>query len=59
MSAEENKAIARRYWDEGWGTGNVAMIDEIFGTFQNRAKVVDSFSDYTSGIAGWRHNLTP
>jgi steroid delta-isomerase-like uncharacterized protein len=30
MSAEDNKALARRYWDEGWGTGNVAMIDEIF-----------------------------
>src|SRR5713101_3241137 len=30
MSAEENKAIARRYWDEGWGTGNVAIVDEIF-----------------------------
>ena len=30
MSAEDNKAVARRYWDEGWGTGNVAMIDEIF-----------------------------
>src|SRR5436305_4213784 len=30
MSAEENKAMARRYWDEGWNTGNVAMFDEIF-----------------------------
>jgi len=29
MSAEENKAIARRYWDEVWSTGNVAMVDEI------------------------------
>jgi predicted ester cyclase len=30
MGAEENKAIARRYWDEGWGMGNVAIVDEIF-----------------------------
>ena len=30
MSAEENKAIARRYWDEVWSTGNVAIVDEIF-----------------------------
>ena len=30
MSAEENKASARRYWDEGWSTGNVAIVDEIF-----------------------------
>jgi steroid delta-isomerase-like uncharacterized protein len=32
MSAEENKAVARRYWDEGWNTGNVAIVDEIFAT---------------------------
>jgi steroid delta-isomerase-like uncharacterized protein len=30
MSAEENKAIARRHWDEVWNTGNVAMVEEIF-----------------------------
>jgi hypothetical protein len=30
MSAEDNKALARRYWDEAWSTGNVAMIEEIF-----------------------------
>ena len=29
MSAEDNKAIARRYWEEVWSTGNVAMVDEI------------------------------
>ena len=29
MSAEDNKAIARRYWD-AWNTGNVAIYDEIF-----------------------------
>ncbi len=28
MSAEENKAIARRYWDL-WNTGNLASIDEV------------------------------
>ena len=27
------------------------------GTFQNRAKVVDSLPGYTSGMAGWGHNL--
>ena len=30
MSAEDNKALARRYWDEGWSTGNVAIVDELF-----------------------------
>ena len=29
MSAEDNKAIARRYWEEVWSTGNVAMVDEL------------------------------
>jgi len=32
MSAEENKALARRYWDEVWSTGNVAIVDEIFAS---------------------------
>jgi steroid delta-isomerase-like uncharacterized protein len=32
MSAADNKAIARRYWDEVWSTGNIAMVDEIFAT---------------------------
>jgi steroid delta-isomerase-like uncharacterized protein len=30
MSAEDNKAIARRYWDEVWSTGNVALVEELF-----------------------------
>jgi hypothetical protein len=29
------------------------------GTFQNRAKVVDSLPGYTSGMAGCRYNLAP
>jgi len=31
----------------------------FFGTFHERAKVVDSLPGYNSGIAGCRHNLTP
>ena len=30
MSVEENKAIARRYWEESWNTGNLASLEEIF-----------------------------
>ena len=30
MSAEDNKAIAQRYWDEVWNTGNVALVEELF-----------------------------
>jgi hypothetical protein len=29
MSAEDNKVVAHRHWDEVWNTGNVAMVDEI------------------------------
>ena len=32
MSVEENKAIARRWNDEIWSKGNLAVIDELFAT---------------------------
>jgi steroid delta-isomerase-like uncharacterized protein len=42
MSAEDNKAIAQRYWDL-WNTGNLASIEEIFApdyVFHDGAGVV-------------------
>jgi len=30
MSAEENKAMVRRYVDEVWNKGNLGIIDELF-----------------------------
>jgi len=30
MSAEENKAVARRWYEEGMAGGNLAVIDELF-----------------------------
>jgi len=30
MSAEENKALFRRYVEEGWAKGNVEVADEVF-----------------------------
>ena len=30
MSAEESKALFRRYVEEGWGKGNVEVADEVF-----------------------------
>ena len=30
MSLEENKALVRRFYEEVWGKGNVAVIDDIF-----------------------------
>jgi steroid delta-isomerase-like uncharacterized protein len=29
MSAQENKAIARRFCEETWGKGNLAAVDEL------------------------------
>ena len=35
------------------------QINKKKGTFQNRAKVVDSLPGYTSDMAGCRYNLAP
>ena len=32
MTAEENKAVVRRFTDEVWNTGNLAIIDELFAS---------------------------
>jgi predicted ester cyclase len=32
MTTEENKAVVRRFNDEVWNTGNLAIIDELFAT---------------------------
>jgi steroid delta-isomerase-like uncharacterized protein len=31
MSTEDNKAIVRRFIEEGWNQGNVALFDELTG----------------------------
>src|SRR5258708_21372542 len=30
MSAEANRALVRRYWEEVWNQGNLAMIEDLF-----------------------------
>jgi ketosteroid isomerase-like protein len=30
MSEDANKALARRFYDEVWGRGNLDVVDEVF-----------------------------
>jgi steroid delta-isomerase-like uncharacterized protein len=40
MSAEENKAIVRRYFEEAWGKGNLDVMDELMAPdFVNHGSV--------------------
>jgi steroid delta-isomerase-like uncharacterized protein len=32
MSTEQNKALVRRYWEEVWNNGNLAVVDELIAT---------------------------
>jgi hypothetical protein len=32
VSAEENKNLVRRFFEEAWGRGNVAAVDEFMAT---------------------------
>jgi steroid delta-isomerase-like uncharacterized protein len=32
MSTEQNKALVRRYWEEVWNKGNLALLDELIAT---------------------------
>jgi hypothetical protein len=31
MSAQENEALVRRYFEEVWGKGNLAAVDDFMG----------------------------
>ena len=60
---QEERLIKTRVMDQHGAEGRCARPRirtdyRFFGTFQNRAKVVDSLPDYTSGIR-CRRNLTP
>ncbi len=54
MSAEENKAVVRRYIEEGWNQHNPDAIDEIVAPdYFNHAAV----PEHQRGIAGAKHIL--
>jgi predicted ester cyclase len=53
MSAEENKAVVRRYYEELWNTGDSALVEECFAPdvrIQGHPVGWDGLRD---GLAGW------
>ncbi len=54
MSAEENKAIVHRYYEEVWNQGNLAVVDELYApTFILNGQTIDCDQQKQS-IAGAR-----
>ncbi len=55
VSAEENKAIVRRFFEEGWNQHNPNILDEVMSPdYLNHAAVVE----HQRGIAGAKHILS-
>jgi hypothetical protein len=57
MSAEENKAIVRRHFDEVWNKGNLAIVDEIYApdiSYQGDHVARDEWKDL---LSPWRIGL--
>jgi predicted ester cyclase len=54
MSAEQNKAVLRRYFDELWNKGNLAVIDECVaaGMSLNKEKNV-SLDKWRQALTAW------
>ncbi len=52
MSAEENKAVVRRFVEEGWSGHNPNVVDEVVSPdYLNHAAV----AEHRRGIAGAKH----
>jgi hypothetical protein len=54
MSAEQNKAVMRRYFEELWNKGNLAVIDEIVapGMSLNEEKNT-SLEKWRQALSAW------
>ena len=52
MSADENKSLVYRYFDEQWNRKNVAVIDKLHGSGMDREFVRDHLRGHACGL--WR-----
>jgi steroid delta-isomerase-like uncharacterized protein len=51
MSTEQNKTLVRRYWEEVWNQGNLAVVDELIAAdFDGHPAPSDA--DFGRGPAG-------
>jgi steroid delta-isomerase-like uncharacterized protein len=61
MSTEQNKALAKRWGDEIWGKGNLAVVDELFApnfVFHYPAtEVTPNREGYKKIVTEWRAPL--
>ena len=54
MSAEENKAVVRRFFEEGWNGHNLNVVDEVVSpNYFNHAAA----AEHQHGTAGVKHIL--
>ena len=51
MSTEQNKTFVRRYWEEAWNKGNLAVVDELIATDYD-GHPLPSDPDFGRGPAG-------
>ncbi len=53
MGTAENKAIVRRYLEQAWGAGDLAVVDELIAP----SAVHEFFRNCPSGPAGFRQSI--
>ena len=53
MSAEENKAVVRRYYEQLWNTGDLALIEECFAPEVHIQGQYVGWNGLRDGLSHW------
>jgi len=53
MSIEANKAVVRRFLEDGWSKGNLAVVHDVIGP----TAVHPYFREYPPGPEGFRQSI--